>query len=309
MRRFRRYQRRNLRCNLCYGRRMFTDSPTRHVRGEYILARVAVPMRSCTRASVRTILACALVVWTALGSAVHAAPNWVARGTNLPQAAWAFDPGLGFGYADYGRGSLFGAGLNLEAAVGVLPELEIGLRTGLRLGNDGHTLRADEYGRLFERQTFGTDHDSVANPELRLRGRLVHGSIVELALEGRAYLPIEDNSRFGMMLGLPLLLHLGRVRIDSGLYLPILFRDRTEVVVSVPVDLWIQATARFWIGPMSGIRVYNPADVTDVSLGVGVGYQFTPAVDFKSMVVFPGINHRQGARNVGFGVGLQLRIE
>lgn len=204
---------------------------------------------------------------------------------------------------------MFGAGLNLELAVGVLTDLELGFRTGLRLGNDGRALRADNYGRLFDRQTFGTNNDTVANPELRVRGRLVNGSIAELALEGRAFLPIETYSRFGIMVGLPLLLHLGRVRLDTGLYVPIIFRERTEVDVSVPIDLWIQASQRFWIGPMSGVRIYNPSGVTDVSLGLGLGYQFTHAIDLKAMLVFPGINHSQGARAFGAGVGLQLRIE
>ena len=243
-------------------------------------------------------------------STAHAAPAWVERGTNLPKSVWAFDPGLGSAFADPPAGdSLFGAGLNLELAVGVLTDLELGFRTGLRLGNDGRALRADGYGRLFDRQTFGTNNDSVANPELRARGRLVNGSIAELALEGRAYLPIEDYSRFGIMVGLPLLLHLGRVRLDTGLYIPIIFRERTEVDVSVPVDLWIQASQRFWIGPMSGVRIYNPDSRTDVSLGLGLGYQFTHAIDLKVMWLFPGINHSQGARSFGVGVGLQLRIE
>ena len=241
--------------------------------------------------------------------AAHAAPTWVARGTNLPRGTWAFDPGLGFAYDDYLHDSLFGLGLNLEAAVGVLPELELGLRTGLRLGSDGRVLQADQYGRLFDRQTFGTDHDSVANPELRIRGRLVRGSIVELALEGRVFLPIETYSRFGVMFGMPLLLHLDRVRIDTGLYVPLVFRERTQVVVSIPIDLWIQVTSRLWLGPMSGVRFDNPRDVTDVSLGFGLGYQFTHALDLKTMLLFPGINHSRGARHLGGGVGLQVRIE
>ena len=254
-----------------------------------------------------------LAVFTAgaLSTSVsHAAPPWVSRSTNLPRGDWSFDPGLGLANVDYGPSDAFGAGLNLEAAVGVLPDLELGLRTGIRLGNDGRRLQADEYGRLFDRQTFGTDHDGVANPEVRVRGRVIHGAVVELALEGRAYLPIEDGSRFGMMLGVPLFLHLGsRARIDTGLYVPILFRERTETVLSVPVDLWLQATTRLWLGPMSGVRNYNRSGTTDIALGFGLGYQLTPSIDLKTMLLFPGINQREGARHVGAGVGLQLRIE
>jgi hypothetical protein len=265
-----------------------------------------LPVRVTAASTLRCVLLIASVFAV---SSAHAAPPWVSRGTNLPRYVWAFDPGFGIHYSDYGYDSRLGGGLNLEAAVGVLPELEIGLRTGVRFGNGGRVLRADEDGRLFDRQTFGTDHDNVANPELRLRGRVIHGSIAELALEGRVYLPIEDNSRFGMMFGVPLLFHLGRVRLDTGLYIPILLRDRTETAVSIPVDVWIQATPRFWLGPMSGVRLYNPSGSTDVSLGFGIGYQFTRAFDLKSMIIFPGINHNAGARNLGAGIGVQLRIE
>jgi hypothetical protein len=92
-------------------------------------------------------------------------------------------------------------------------------------------------------------------------------------------------------------------------YLPVLFYDPTQTVLSIPVDLWLQATSRLWLGPMSGVRVYSRSDVTDVSLGFGLGYQLNAFVDLKTMLLFPGINHREGARNLGAGIGLQLRIE
>jgi hypothetical protein len=251
-----------------------------------------------------------LVALVCTTSAAHAAPPWVERGTNLPKHDWAFDAGLGLSYSDYGTDTAFGAGLNLEAAVGVLENLELGLRTGVRFGLDGRSLRADAFGRLFDRQTFGTEYDTVANPELRIRGRVIHGSIVELALEARAYLPIEHDSSFGIMLGIPVIFHLGHmVRLDTGLYLPVLFRDPTETVLSVPVDLWLQATSRLWLGPMSGVRRYNSSGLTDVAFGFGLGYQFNPIVDLKMMVVFPGINHNEGARHFGSGVALEVRLE
>jgi len=264
----------------------------------------------CLRLSTALSSFALLAALLCTSSAAHAAPPWVERGTNLPKHDWAFDAGFGIRYSDYGTDDAFGAGLNLEAAVGILENLELGLRMGFRFGLDGRSLRADAYGRLFDRQTFGTEYDSVANPELRVRGRVIHGSVVELALEARAYLPIEHDSRFGIMLGVPVLFHLGHiVRIDTGFYLPIVFREHTEMVLSMPVDLWVQATSRLWLGPMSGLRSYTSSGVTDVALGFGLGYQISRIVDLKMMLLFPGINHNEGARHFGSGVALQIRLE
>jgi hypothetical protein len=62
---------------------------------------------------------------------------------------------------------------------------------------------------------------------------------------------------------------------------------------------------------MTGVRVIHqgPLDRTDVSLGFGLGYSLARAVDLKTMALFPAINHTQGARNFGAGVGIQVRIE
>ena len=241
----------------------------------------------------------------------YAAGPWVDRSITLPRHDWAFDFGLGIGHLD-APNSPTGAGLNLEGAVGVTRRLEIGLRTGFRFGNDGRATKADEYGRLFDRQTFGTNHSNVANPEFRIRGAVVESAVVELALEGRATLPFEDNARFGMMFGLPLAFHLGNtVRLDTGVYVPVVLYDPTLFAISVPLDVWIQATARLWLGPMTGIRAYHQGQFenTDWSLGFGLGYSITRALDLKAMLLMPGINHPEGARNFGVGVGIQVRIE
>ena len=241
----------------------------------------------------------------------HAAGPWVDRSITLPRHDWAFDVGLGIGHLDVPN-SPTGAGLNLEGRVGVTRRLEIGLRTGFRFGNDGRATRADEYGRLFDRQTFGTNNSNVANPEFRIRGAVVEGEVVELGLEGRAALPFEDNSHFGMLFGLPLAFHLGSsVRLDTGAYVPVVLCDPTLYAISVPLDVWIQATAKLWLGPMTGFRSQHQgaAERTDWSFGFGLGYSITRALDLKAMMLMPGINHPEGARNFGVGVGIQVRIE
>lgn len=251
-------------------------------------------------------------------SLAAAAPPFVERGITLPRHDWAFDFGLGIAHDDGPTPTLTGAGLNLEGAVGITERLELGLRTGVRFGNEGRATQADTYGRLFDRQTFGVNGDVMANPEVRFRGAIYRGDVTEVALEGRAYLPIEQNSRFGMMFGVPLMFHIGHsVRLDTGAFIPVAFYRDTFYALSFPLDVWIQATDKLWLGPMTGLRFYHfgpladgrANDRTDLQLGFGLGYQIARPVDFKTMFYIPRINEDAGARNFGVGVGIQVRIE
>src|SRR4051794_24868016 len=65
----------------------------------------------------------------------HAAGPWVERHLTLPARDWSFDFGLGLAHAP--RPDLTGAGMNLEFAVAPTRHLEIGLRSGGRIGDDG----------------------------------------------------------------------------------------------------------------------------------------------------------------------------
>lgn len=256
-----------------------------------------------------SLIAAVSTILTA-GSA-QAARVWVDRPITLPRHDWAFDVGLGIGHLNR-PDSPTGAGLNLEGAVGVTGRLELGLRTGVRFGQDGRATQADAYGRLFDRQTFGTNTDEVANPEFRIRGAVARGAVAEIALEGRAFLPIEDYSRFGGMFGVPMAFHFGNsVRLDTGVYIPVVFYSEHLYAISVPLDVWIQVSSSLWLGPMTGFRTTHRAefDRTDWSLGFGLGYEVTHYIDLKTSVLMPGINHTEGARNIGAGVGIQIRIE
>jgi hypothetical protein len=208
-----------------------------------------------------------------------------------------------------------GPGLNFDFAVGLTRSLELGFRTGFRFGNAGQITRADEYGRMFDTETYGVGNDQVANPEARLRWGIIEGSVGELGLEGRAYLPVENGTRFGVMFGMPVALHLGSgARLDSGVFVPVLFYDPTRTVVSIPIRLWFQTTDRLWLGPMSGVRFHSdPGNYTQVLLGFGLGYQFARFADFKTEFLFPYINGDPdtggGARSFGVAAGIELRIE
>jgi hypothetical protein len=244
-----------------------------------------------------------------------AAPPWVDRHLTLPAGDWAFDAGLGVGHVRFDpQGDDTAAGVNAEMAVGVTSRVELGVRTGIRFG-DGldRSIHADQFGRLFDRQTpFDVGSEVLANPELRVRGAPVRGRVVELALEGRIVLPFENGTNAGLLFGLPLSFHLGdRVRLDTGAYLPVVFQHPTTLfALSFPLDVWIQASPRFWLGPMTGVVFQQPGDVgsqANVSLGFGFGYQITHYLDFKTMVLFPTLN--SDSRFFGVGAGVEIRIE
>jgi hypothetical protein len=247
-------------------------------------------------------------------SIASAAPPWVERHLTLPSGDWAFDAGLGVGHVRF-RPDLddTAAGVNAEMAVGVTGRVEIGVRTGIRFG-DGldRSIHADQFGRLFDRQTFGGGAEVLANPELRVRGALVRGRAAELALEGRIVLPFENGTNAGLLFGVPLSFHLGdRVRLDTGAYVPVVFQHPTTFfAINLPLDVWIQVSPRIWLGPMTGVLVQQPGDVGSqayVSLGFGFGYQITHYLDFKTMVLFPTLN--SDSRFFGLGAGVQIRIE
>jgi hypothetical protein len=257
-------------------------------------------------------LGCASMVAFAFNAA--AAPPWVNRHLTLPAGDWAFDAGLGVGHV---RSNPLtedtGAGINAEMAVGATDRVQIGARTGLRFGDDlTRFIRADQFGRLFDRQTFGVGTEVLANPELSVRGAPVRGAVAEVAFEGRIVLPLENRTDAGLLFGVPLAFHLGKhVRLDTGAYLPVVFQHPTTyVALSLPLDVWIQASPRIWLGPMTGLFVQRLGDVgsqTYVSLGFGFGYQITHYLDFKAMVLFPTLN--SDSRFFGLGAGVEIRIE
>jgi hypothetical protein len=246
-----------------------------------------------------------------LGGEAAAAPPWVDRTLTLPSGDWAFDVSLGIGHVPAPTDNT-GAGVNLEMAVGITDRIELGVRTGLRVGDEPNRgIEADGYGRLFDRQYFDGRDGIVANPEVRITGAIVRTSIVELGVEGRLIVPIEGGSNAGLEPGLPIRFHLGdAVRLDTGVWVPIVVGNPSALGISLPLDVWIQVARRVWLGPMTGLGVYNvsgQASNTYVSLGFGLGYQISRIVDFKTMFLFPALN--DDSRLFGLGAGVQIRIE
>jgi hypothetical protein len=277
---------------------------------------IIAPMRRSTtrlntlarRAAIGATLAVAVSV---IPARAQAAPEWIYRGLTLPRGDVALDLGLGYGHdrLDANR-SIDGFGMNLEIAGGITHELELGLRTGVRFDYGGQVTQADRYGRTFETETYGIGYDRMANPELKLRWAVARGSVALLGLEARAYLPIERGTPFGVMFGVPLALRVGSVRIDTGLFVPIIFTEPSATsIVSIPIHLWIQASSTFWLGPLMGVQLNSPGGHTAYPFGFGLGSALSRQIDLRAWFLFPDLNQDAAARTFGAGVGLQIRFE
>jgi hypothetical protein len=242
-----------------------------------------------------------------------AAERYIDRSMTQHRLVFAGDVGLGIAHIDNGGPGTTGAGFNLEGAFGVTETVELGLRTGVGFDNAGKGTRADAAGRTLWTETYGTGGDAFSNPELRVRWVFYTGSVAEVGLDGRMYLPFAQFSSFGMMIGIPLAFHVSDIlRIDTGAYVPMIFSDPTFAGVSIPGYFWFQPSDRFWIGPMTAMRFHAPAPIirnhdAHLLLGVGLGYQVANAVDLKAMFLFPTIDADPG-QNFGFGFGVQFRI-
>jgi hypothetical protein len=249
----------------------------------------------------------------------RAADQWVSRPLTLPRLNAAFDAGLGVGHLN-GIGNapgLTGPGVNLEAALGVTSNLELGFRTGLRMTGDAQALHADQYGRLFDTETYGTGTDTLANPEFRITGRVLNAEVAEIGLEGRVYLPFEHAgnrpTHFGGAFGVPFLFHFGRiVRLDLGAYVVTIFEDPFRPIFTVPARLWFQVSEKVWLGPIFSLQHDPNAPVgaeNNLLAGFGLGYQIASFVDLKTQFLVPAISQRNGTDLFGFGIGVQIRIE
>jgi len=255
------------------------------------------------RAHGQCVLFVTMVAVVVGGADVAEAAPFVNRPLTLSRSDFALDLGLGMHHLR--NPDITGFGLNLELAVGLTSFLQLGIRSGVRISRDGRATQADEFGRMFETETYGTGGDTMANPEISLRWALVH-SAVEVGLEGRLYLPVEDGTEVGVMIAVPVALHIGgAARLDTGLYVPILFYEPTRTVVSIPFHLWFQASHQLYLGPLIGVRYHDPGGTT-VPLGFGLGYSASYDVDLKTWLLFDNI--KSDAKNFGAGGGIQIRF-
>jgi len=247
------------------------------------------------------------------------APKWVDRHV-VPNAPVAGSIDLGMGLASRSDYAPFldrntGVGFNLEGAISFARRVEIGLRVGIRAPFESrygqyNYAQPDAFARPFDANTlydWTNGRNTVSNPEVRVRGKLVETRVFELALEGRAYLPTGDGTRFATLFSVPMQIHSGIFRADINPGIVLGFYNPAAFVLSVPVNLWFQVTPKVWLGPLLGFRAYDHGyyangGPVDLIVGFGVGVSVTPFLDIKSQLLFPRIN--SGADWFGAGVAL-----
>jgi hypothetical protein len=266
-----------------------------------------------------------------LAGRAEADDPFVDRPLTLPPLHFSADAGLGFGQGPVptpldvqGLQPVLtappvkvGWGASFDAAVG-LPFLgEVGVRVGVRFGQDGvyagWGTGADHFARLFDPIVGEPGLSTVTNPEVRLRGTVFDLKVVELGLETRFIIPTDPSSDFEVVPGVPVRIHLpGFVRIDTGVWVPLEFNSDASFTIDIPAQLFFQAGQAFF-GPMTGLRYNHPgADIadptTDIPVGLAAGYTLGGVLDLKVQVRTERINDVSWAQYIGGGLGVGLRL-
>ncbi|QQR88566.1 MAG: hypothetical protein IPJ88_09870 [Myxococcales bacterium] len=146
-----------------------------------------------------------------------------------------------------------------------------------------------ELGAVLLPQQLAGDFE-YRNPSFYGLYKLLDTRIVDIAFRGDLYLPF-DNAReyvngavmpfspwFGdAAVGIPIRLHIADVaRLDTGAHLGLVFTDPWGSRFTFPLQLSLQATEDFFIGPQTGIQVVD-GDRVDIPFGIFAGTTFGPA--------------------------------
>jgi len=271
---------------------------------------------------------------TLAASAARAEKPWIERPLALGTLHARIEAGVGLGQytgVDATTGALlgqkFGTGSNLEAALGLPFFGEVSVRTGYRFGNPGALAGADYYARLFDHEgglgPSVVGNDPWANPEIRLRGALVDLKVFAIGLESRFIVPIANNTDFAVAPGVPMMIRIPTIaRIDTGVFLPIAFTDKTQYTISIPAQLWFQVE-NFFFGPMTGVRYNRVMETTidtsgvkqttttgrtDIPAGIGAGYTLGGMLDVKAQLYTLRINDSDWSKFLGGGIGVALLV-
>jgi hypothetical protein len=161
-----------------------------------------------------------------------------------------------------------GDGASFEEALGMGRSLEVGARFGFRPARHGRALRADEVARGFETETFGTGISIVANPELRVRGRVFDVRWVEMGWENRSVLPIEPDPNLTEVLGGWASFHWQRIaRLDIGINGVLGFNSYAhgaalQPALGVPVRAWFAAGQYLFAGAFFSLQDWAKTEYT-----------------------------------------------
>ena len=85
---------------------------------------------------------------------------------------------------------------------------------------------------------------------------------------------------------------------------------QTVTIISIPIQLWIQATRTFWLGPVFGLDFVNVGgnEGQAFPFGFGIGSDIAPNADLRAWFLFPDISADQAARTFGAGVAFEIRF-
>jgi hypothetical protein len=249
----------------------------------------------------------ALLCTLLLSRAAYATPRYVDRPITLPgKLSGSVDLGLGYGHLGGGSG-LDGVGFTAEGVLGIKGFLDLGLRIGLRPGRESPFTQADYYGRMFDREAFWLSGvATAANPEFRVRGKILSQGPFEMGIEGRLFMPVSQGA--GLMFGAPFQASLEHtLKIETGVFVPIGFYGSTAVGLNLPLRVNFQLSENGWIGPSTGLR-FSSLRGQDVSvpIGFGGGYSVSRIADIKGELYLPRVNDGLNAFGMGIGVGFLL---
>jgi hypothetical protein len=194
-------------------------------------------------------------------------------------------PGFRVGRVAVGGGGNFDTDitrltLGAGAALGVMEDLEVGaMLLPVYLAPDGDFGDIEAYGRY-----------------RFLKGDVEVGAQVTVAFP--------TSTHFGLGFGAPVLFHLGRMRIDTGLELELIFTDPTVVDIDIPAAFTFDLGDGLFAGARTGLYVPDFDDVA-IPLWGFVGYTLisgnAPFIDLVATFGWP--------RFIWTGVGDSVEID
>lgn len=223
------------------------------------------------------------------------------------------------GVSDDDRRTILGGGWNLETAIGLGRGLEVGARVGLR-DQEGRAVHADQAARVLDTETFGTGLGTVANPELRLRGRLFHRGPVEAGVEERVVFPVPRYLDVGNVLGAWASLHGERLwRLDLGLNAVLIWRSfsagrELQPGLGLPVRFHVSITSGLFASVFATTHhmasTASASAHTSVTVGAGLGYRYRACdilAAYQRYDVFADDVLQGSVDRTGLGLGLSCR--
>ncbi len=155
------------------------------------------------------------------------------------------------------------------------PDSEISLNIGAVYGITDNI----EVGSLFAPLLLSGPEgaDLYRNPSAFLTYGMDMGNF-DIGVRATAILPVQEDSDFALNPGVPVLFRGSGFRLDTGVYLPIIFGDETLISLNIPVRPAFQATPNIFVGLDTGFNIFalsGPEGLDSqqtVPLGVFGGY-------------------------------------